>query len=168
MTDEPEKKPKKKTIDITVDLRSKLMESATSSGTVRFVSELLLASFFDGNIKLVRKTLMKMWQAGVVIKDTEQEHDMHANTHHDRWTLTEYNTNGVTYPMYMKAVYDEQLQAMAVAIGSRLSFVMAADYREKFKGNEEVLSQLKQQPQAWVEAIRRCLDDALIKGDITL
>ena len=96
-----EKKKKSKAPDISIDLREKMAELH------EFTSELKLAEFFGGDIKLVRKTLIKMWQVNTVIRSSEQEHDPRQNTHFDRWTLTEFNTDGVTYPMYVKAVHDE-------------------------------------------------------------
>lgn len=131
-------------------------------------SELALAESIGEDLKMVRRALLLLWEDNKVVKHPEQEHEPKANKYYDRWALPEVCTEGITFAMYIRAKNDEKLQSMSVAIGTRLSLTMAADYRTKFKGNEEVLAQLKMTPQEWVAAVRRCFDDAAVKGDIEL
>jgi hypothetical protein len=131
-------------------------------------SELALAESIGEDLKMVRRALLLLWEDNKVVKHPEQEHEPKANKYYDRWALPEICTEGITFAMYIRAKNDEKLQSMSVAIGTRLSLTMAADYRTKFKGNEEVLVQLKMTPQEWVAAVRRCFDDAAVKGDIEL
>lgn len=132
------------------------------------VSELALAESIGEDLKMVRRAFLLLWEDNKVVKHPEQEHEPKANKYYDRWALPDVCTEGITYPMYIRAKNDEKLQSMAVAIGTRLSLVMATDYKTKFKGNDEVLAQLKMTPQEWAVVLRRCFDDAAVKGDIEL
>lgn len=132
------------------------------------VSELALAESIGEDLKMVRRAFLLLWEDNKVVKHPEQEHEPKANKYYDRWALPDVCTEGITYPMYIRAKNDEKLQSMAVAIGTRLSLVMATEYKTKFKGNDEVLAQLKMTPQEWAVVLRRCFDDAAVKGDIEL